>query len=96
MAMRARNRMLVLLMASTTVLSGCATIGEWLSVDFQMKHEHIHHERCDLKPEGGLCKAAFKKYYFNHNRKRCEPFIWGGCAGVVPFETFKSCVASCE
>ena len=48
-------------------------------------------EQCNLKPEAGNCYAIFTKYYFDHSTKKCETFIWGGCDGVVPFETKEEC-----
>lgn len=52
-------------------------------------------ERCKLKPEGGRCKALFWKYYFNQETKSCETFAYGGCDGVVPFETKEECQKAC-
>jgi hypothetical protein len=51
-------------------------------------------EQCTLKPETGECKAAFRRYYYDANEKRCKEFTWGGC-GVVPFETLQEC-ESCD
>ena len=47
--------------------------------------------KCNLKPETGFCKAAFPKYYYNHETGKCEQFTWGGCKGVVPFDTMEEC-----
>jgi hypothetical protein len=47
--------------------------------------------RCGLVPETGPCKAAFKKYYFDKIEKKCKEFTWGGCGGVVPFNTLEEC-----
>lgn len=52
-------------------------------------------EKCLLKPDKGPCKAIFWKYYFNPETKRCEEFLYGGCDGVVPFETREECQATC-
>jgi hypothetical protein len=52
-------------------------------------------ERCDLVPDPGLCKAYFPKYYFDKADGTCKEFIWGGCNGVVPFETMEEC-KQCE
>ena len=52
--------------------------------------------RCDLKPDGGPCKALFWKYYYNPKTKKCEEFSYGGCDGVVPFETKEECRGMCE
>ncbi len=50
---------------------------------------------CSLLPDAGLCKAAFKRYYFDQNEQKCKEFFWGGCGGVVPFETLKACQEQC-
>jgi hypothetical protein len=52
--------------------------------------------RCDLKPDGGPCKGLFSKYYYNPKTKKCEEFAYGGCGGVVPFETKEECEELCE
>ena len=46
---------------------------------------------CELEPMPGPCKAAIPRYYFDQEEKECREFIWGGCAGVVPFETMEEC-----
>jgi hypothetical protein len=53
-------------------------------------------ERCSMEPKTGPCKASFDKYYFDSEDGVCKEFIWGGCKGAVPFETFESCVNTCE
>lgn len=53
-------------------------------------------DSCTLKPETGPCKALFEKYYYNEKEKKCAVFFWGGCAGVVPFETLEECKKACE
>ncbi len=47
---------------------------------------------CSLIPEVGPCNAAFKKYYFNQQTMKCDSFVWGGCNGVVPFQTMEECL----
>jgi hypothetical protein len=51
--------------------------------------------KCELEPEVGLCNAAIPKYYFDEEEQRCKEFIWGGCGGVVPFDTLEEC-QECE
>ena len=46
---------------------------------------------CDLVPEQGNCEAAIPIYYFDQEEKMCKEFIWGGCDGVVPFDTLEQC-----
>lgn len=52
-------------------------------------------EACNLTPDAGDCLAAIPRYYYNQQTGQCEMFIWGGCGGVVPFETLQECEA-CE
>ncbi|MEA1919998.1 MAG: BPTI/Kunitz domain-containing protein [Campylobacterota bacterium] len=52
--------------------------------------------RCLQKGESGRCRAAIPRYHFNQESGECEQFIWGGCGGVVPFETIESCKATCS
>jgi hypothetical protein len=52
-------------------------------------------KKCSLKPETGPCKAFFKKYYYDTGSKTCKSFIWGGCGGVVPFDTVEDCNKTC-
>jgi len=52
--------------------------------------------RCSLKPKQGPCKARFTKYYFDQVSNGCKEFIWGGCEGVVPFDSLTECRNSCE
>lgn len=46
---------------------------------------------CALEPNVGPCNASFTRYYFDPVEKKCKQFTWGGCAGVVPFETLEDC-----
>lgn len=48
-------------------------------------------ERCTLEPDPGLCLAAFQRYYYDKAEGRCKMFTWGGCGGVVPFDTLEEC-----
>ena len=52
-------------------------------------------ERCRLKPESGPCKGNFIKYYFDAVTNKCKTFTYGGCDGVVPFETQEECENAC-
>jgi len=36
------------------------------------------------------------KYYYDEEEKKCKEFIWGGCDGVVPFETLEECEEQCD
>ena len=50
---------------------------------------------CGLIPDSGPCEAAIVRYYFDQEEQKCTEFIWGGCDGVVPFETLEECL-QCE
>jgi hypothetical protein len=52
---------------------------------------HPSDARCSLEPDPGLCKAAFQRYYYDKTEGKCKMFTWGGCGGVVPFETLEEC-----
>jgi len=64
--------------------------------DMLAKQIDLADTRCDLKPDGGPCKGLFLKYYYNPTTKKCEEFSYGGCGGVVPFETKEECKGMCE
>lgn len=53
-------------------------------------------DNCELEHDAGLCKAYIPRYYFDETSNSCKEFIWGGCEGVVPFETMESCTQQCE
>ncbi|MDE0916928.1 MAG: BPTI/Kunitz domain-containing protein [Flavobacteriales bacterium] len=50
---------------------------------------------CDLAPDPGPCFAAIEAYYFNQDSQSCDSFTWGGCGGVVPFDTLAECENAC-
>ena len=52
-------------------------------------------EACALMPNPGLCFAAIPKFYFDPEAQECVEFTWGGCGGVVPFDTLEEC-QECE
>ena len=51
---------------------------------------------CYLEPDPGECEAAITKYYYNIQSEQCDMFLWGGCDGIVPFETLLECENACE
>ena len=53
-------------------------------------------DECYLEPETGPCFAAIPMYYFDSSTNSCEMFIWGGCQGVVPFQSLSVCQYTCE
>ena len=61
----------------------------------QCKKEFVKSDRCNLVPEAGNCYAMFSRYYFDTEANECKEFIWGGCDGVVPFDTMEECENEC-
>ena len=51
--------------------------------------------RCGLAPNVGNCDALIIKYYYDKDEQKCKEFSWGGCGGVVPFDTLEEC-KECE
>jgi hypothetical protein len=49
---------------------------------------------CLLLPDPGECEAAIPAWYFDQDFQTCAQFTWGGCGGVVPFETLEDCEAA--
>lgn len=49
---------------------------------------------CMLLPDPGPCEAAIPAWYFDQDFQTCTVFSWGGCGGVVPFETLEECEAA--
>jgi len=62
------------------------------TLDFEAQ---ITDDSCELIPETGPCKARFMRHYFDQQDNTCKEFIWGGCDGVVPFETTEECQTTC-
>jgi len=54
----------------------------------------IIQDPCTLTPDPGPCFAAVPKFYFNQETQQCTMFTWGGCAGIVPFNTLSECEAA--
>ena len=60
------------------------------------KKDCIKSDSCNLEPDPGPCKAYMPRYYYDKKDKKCKEFIWGGCNGVVPFETMEECEKQCD
>ena len=76
----------ITLIAIALLFSACATTTNTQSINKQ----------CLEIPDAGMCKAYFKKYYFDVNDKKCKSFVWGGCGGNIPFNTLDECKSTCE
>ena len=66
-----------------------------LFIQIGCREDCFKSRNCSLDPETGTCLAAFPKFYFDKEEGRCKEFIWGGCNGVVPFDTMEAC-RECE
>ncbi|HEU5292974.1 MAG TPA: BPTI/Kunitz domain-containing protein [Cyclobacteriaceae bacterium] len=62
----------------------------------QCKDDCLQSDRCNLEPDTGPCYAIFTKYYYDKEARKCKPFSYGGCYGVVPFDTLEECKNRCH
>ena len=53
-------------------------------------------EECLLEPDSGPCFGYVPMYYYNQDTQSCEMFIYGGCMGLVPFQSLLECQNLCE
>jgi len=63
-------------------------------VNDESKEKEI--DSCESKPDVGMCKGNITRYYFDETSNSCQEFIWGGCGGVVPFDTLSRCQMLCN
>lgn len=77
------------------VISDCALEAVPLGLICVDDEAVLIYNRCGLIPDPGICNAAFRKYYFDQETQECKEFMWGGCKGIVPFDTLEEC-RECE
>ena len=53
-------------------------------------------EECLLEPDSGPCFGYVPMYYYNQDTQSCEMFIYGGCMGLIPFQSLLECQSLCE
>ncbi|PHR58965.1 MAG: hypothetical protein COA44_02120 [Arcobacter sp.] len=53
------------------------------------------HKVCELRGAYGVGTQKIRKFYFNMKIKACQPFIWSGEAGIVPFDSYDDCRFEC-
>jgi len=58
-------------------------------------HAEMPEYKCDLLPVVGTCSGRTTGYYYNLTSKTCEEFIYSGCGGTKPFDSFEECNNSC-
>lgn len=68
----------------------------WFALGAVLAFAGCDDARCELAPQAGPCKASIERYYYDSSAQECRPFIWGGCDGVVPFDTLAACESACE
>ena len=67
-----------------------------LSLPACSKHGDALPASCNLIPDPGMCYAAIPKVYFDQEDGACKEFTWGGCGGVVPFDSMEECQCQCQ
>ena len=51
---------------------------------------------CLLPAETGMCRARFRRYYYNSDTQKCEHFTYGGCGGNGnSFSSIEDCQEKC-
>ncbi|XP_071535769.1 uncharacterized protein [Panulirus ornatus] len=60
--------------------------------------EKVHCEgRCSQPLAKGMCRAFFKRYFYNATADKCQEFIFGGCLGNDNnFSTMEECQEECQ
>ena len=52
---------------------------------------------CSQPMDQGSCSSTLRRFYFNRDTRRCQPFIYGGCDGNDNrFETNEECRRACK
>ncbi|XP_054854394.1 PI-actitoxin-Aeq3a-like [Eublepharis macularius] len=81
------NRMVLLVLVAGLL----AIWSELLSVSGEIP------ERCTKPAKTGICRAAFPRYYYDTEMKKCLTFTYGGCGGNDNnFPKIEDCQKECE
>lgn len=52
--------------------------------------------QCLLAPHEGPCRAAYRRWYYNKEKRKCMVFVYGGCEGNANnFYTKPACKIFC-
>ncbi len=76
-------------------LSACATTKKASSEDSIKITADSLDKRCYMQPDPGMCRAAIPRYYYDKTDGKCKAFTWGGCQGLVPFNSLEECMKTC-
>lgn len=56
----------------------------------------VRHDRCQLPPEKGPCRARIRRFYYSPSQMTCLRFFYGGCGGNSNnFKSKKECEDAC-
>lgn len=67
------------------------TIRQDCSFDFETARQI-----CNLEPDVGACRGAYRRFYYNPSKQACEAFEYGGCRGNQNnFLTNEICMSTC-
>jgi len=91
-----KQTLLISLCLTFSVLSSCKAKKINSDVGAREGEDTELSEHCRMKHDPGPCRGAFTRYYYDRKTEKCASFIYGGCQGVVPFETLEDCQAACE
>ncbi|CAL4169856.1 unnamed protein product, partial [Meganyctiphanes norvegica] len=60
--------------------------------------QKVHCEaRCSQPLARGMCRASFKRFFYNATADQCQEFVYGGCQGNDNnYSTMKECQADCQ
>lgn len=69
-----------------------------LSSSLSASGEKVHCEgRCSQPLAKGMCRASFKRFFYNASADQCQEFIFGGCLGNDNnFVSMEECQQECQ
>ena len=85
----------IFLLSIALALTACAPLGKGSAASAPASAANLP-ARCGTQPFTGMCKAYFKRFYFNAEQGRCLPFVYGGCGGGSIIQDSFSSQAECE
>lgn len=53
-------------------------------------------ERCKAPPDTGPCRARLQRWFYDAGKRRCFPFVFGGCRGNAnKYHSEDECLRKC-